>query len=130
MKWPLVSRSRHDRELVRYHELLMAAYDLIGSEYDRAVKDDTSKVHAFMVEADHSGIHRYGSFPDGTRNTIHNSHVLSIEVDDDGKPTAVWFRCLNLPFHTWRRDSDEPVRINPGGMHILNIEYEEKENTT
>jgi len=66
---------------------------------------------------------------DGTRNTIHDSGVLSIEVDDLGKPVAVWFRCLNLPFHTWRVPG-EPAHINPGDMRILNIEYEDKEDTT
>lgn len=68
--------------------------------------------------------HRYGSFPDGSRNTIHDSGDLSIEVDDDGRPTAVWFRCLNLPFHVWHRGGGEPVHFNPEDMTILNIEYE------
>lgn len=66
---------------------------------------------------------RYGTLVNGERNTIHASEVLDIEVDDDGHPTAVWFRCLNLPFTVWRRDFGSPVHINPGDMRILNIEF-------
>lgn len=68
--------------------------------------------------------HRYGSLPDGSRNTIHATTELSIEVDDLGRPTAVWFRCLNLPFHVWHRGTGRAEHINPEGMKILNIEYE------
>jgi hypothetical protein len=49
-----VSRARHDKEIDRYHGLLMAAYDIIASEYDRALKDGMTKVHAFMAEANHN----------------------------------------------------------------------------
>lgn len=69
-------------------------------------------------------MHRYGTV-DGEQRTIHASGLLDIEVDDDGKPTAVWFRCLNLPFHVWHRGTGEAVTINPVGMEILNIEYKE-----
>jgi hypothetical protein len=77
-----------------------------------------------------ANIHRYGTMADGSRNTIHASGALSIEVDDLGRPTAVWFRCLNLPFHTWHRGVGEAVHINPGAIRILNIEYQDKEDTT
>lgn len=70
-----------------------------------------------------SDSHRYGTSKDGTRNTIHVSGALNVEVDDDGRPTAVWFRCLNLPFTVWHRDDGDPARINPENMTILNIEY-------
>jgi hypothetical protein len=69
--------------------------------------------------------HRYGTEADGSRNTIHAGGKLDIEVDDDGRPVAVWFRCLNLPFSVWLRASGEPAHINPAGMEILNIEYTE-----
>ena len=74
-------------------------------------------------DAGPADIHRYGTQADGSRNTIHASAVLNVEVDDDGRPTAVWFRCLNLPFTVWRRNADEPALINPSDMEILNIEY-------
>ena len=72
--------------------------------------------------AGHEGIHRYGTV-DGEQRTIHASSHLDIEVNELGEVTAVWFRCLNLPFRVFNRDST--VWINPEGMHILNIEYEE-----
>ncbi len=40
---------------------------------------------------------RYGNRPDGTRNTIHATEHLDIEVRK-GKVVAVWFRCMELPF--------------------------------
>ena len=70
---------------------------------------------------------RYGSMEDGSRNTIHASGELNIEVDDDGHPVAVWFRCLNLPFTVWRRDIGQPCYFNPDDMLILNIEYKRKD---
>lgn len=79
-------------------------------------------------DAGPSDIHRYGTLADGTRNTIHASGALSVEVDDLGRPTAVWFRCLTLPFHTWSRPGPA-LHANPGDMRILNIEYQDKEDT-
>ena len=76
------------------------------------------------AQAENSNIHRYGTLADGSRNTIHATTELSIEVDNLGRPTAVWFRCLNLPFHVWHHGRDAQS-INPEGMKILNIEYEE-----
>ena len=69
--------------------------------------------------------YRYGTVEDGSRNTIHASTELNIEVDDDGRPAAVWFRCLTLPFTVWRRDNGEPVYVNPDDMKIQLIEYED-----
>lgn len=46
-----VSRARHDKELDRHHELLIAAYDLIAHEHRRAMNEGISKVHRFMVDA-------------------------------------------------------------------------------
>lgn len=76
-------------------------------------------------DAGADSVHRYGTLPDGTRNTIHASGHLDIEVDALGRPTAVWFRCLNLPFEVFHRPL--VVQENPGDMTILNIEYERKE---
>ena len=75
------------------------------------------------AQADQSDIHRYGTLPDGTRNTIHASSQLDVEVNEIGEVTAVWFRCLNLPFRVFSRENTS--WINPEGMTILNIEYEE-----
>lgn len=75
-------------------------------------------------DAPADSVHRYGTLPDGSRNTIHESRHLDIEVDDLGRPTAVWFRCLNLPFEVFSRP--DVVRENLGDMQILNIEYDRK----
>jgi hypothetical protein len=78
---------------------------------------------------------RYGSMDGGSKTTIHASTTihtsgeLNIEVDDDGNPVAVWFRCLNLPFTVWRRDIGQPFYFNPDDMTILNIEYKRKDAT-
>ena len=69
-------------------------------------------------------VHRYGTV-DGVQKSIHAGTRVDIEVDELGQPTAVWFRCLNLPFHVWHRRPGEAQHINPEGMSILNIEYEE-----
>lgn len=74
---------------------------------------------------DSSTAHRYGTIPGVGRNTIHVSGHLDIEVDLVGRPTAVWFRCLNLPFEVFSRP--DVVRVNPDDMDILNIEYDKKE---
>lgn len=65
----------------------------------------------------------YGTADDGSRNTIHASEMLNIEVDDDGHPTAVWFRCLTLPFNVWRRESGDPAHCNPN-IRVMSIDYE------
>lgn len=70
-------------------------------------------------------VHRYGSEADGSRNTIHGSTRLDIEVDELGRPVAVWFRCLNLPFRVWYLESGPAEHINPENMQLLNIEYKE-----
>lgn len=66
--------------------------------------------------AGYDGNHYYG---DG--GTIHGTHHLDIEVDPDtGEVTAVWFRCLNLPFRVYSRT--DTVRVNPD-TEIHGIEY-------
>lgn len=72
-----------------------------------------------------SDIHRYGTDADGSRNTIHDTARIDIEVDAEGHPIALWFRCLNLPYRTWHRDSELAQNINPHDMEILSIEYRE-----
>ena len=34
----------------------------------------------------------------GRNHTIHQTSILNVETDDDGKVVAVWFRCQPLPF--------------------------------
>jgi hypothetical protein len=55
-----------------------------------------------------SGARYYG---DG--GTIHGTHTLDIELDEDGNVASVWFRCQLLPFRTWTRSGDKPCRDNP-----------------
>jgi hypothetical protein len=70
-----------------------------------------------------SDLHTYGSLANGSRNTIHDTERVDIEVDSLGRPVAVWFRCLNLPFTVWHRGPGEAIPCNPADMAILNIEY-------
>lgn len=42
----------------------------------------------------------------GLNGTIHNTNVLDVSVEN-GEPTSVWFRCLNLPFRTYTNGSDD-----------------------
>jgi len=63
------------------------------------------------------GNHYYG---DG--GTIHGTSQLDIEVNELGEVTAVWFRCLNLPFRVFNREN--PAWINPD-IEIRGIEYRE-----
>ena len=79
---------------------------------------ETSSFDLKQSAARADGNHYYG---DG--GTIHGSTELNVEIDGKtGEVTAVWFRCLNLPFKVWSRGSD-PARINPEGMQIRGIEY-------
>ena len=80
------------------------------------------------AHASAENVHRYGSQADGTRNTIHASSAFNIEVDDEGRPTALWFRCLNLPFTVWRRADGEALEFNPQDMEVLNVEYRRDTN--
>ena len=34
----------------------------------------------------------------GNKNTMHGSEEVNVELDEDGKVVAVWFRCLPLAF--------------------------------
>jgi hypothetical protein len=66
---------------------------------------------------------RYGDNPDGTRNTIHGSGTIDIQVDDQGKILRVWFRCLSLPF---RLDTVTDHEVyNPEHVRIMNIETDD-----
>jgi hypothetical protein len=57
--------------------------------------------------ASKSGNHFYG---DG--GTVHGSLKLDVEIDaETGEVTAVWYRCLNLPFQMFSREN--PCHINP-----------------
>lgn len=59
----------------------------------------------------------------GDGGTIHGTTELSVEVDPETKEvTAVWFRCLNLPFHVWSRP--DPARVNPDSeIHGIEIRH-------
>jgi hypothetical protein len=79
--------------------------------------DDVFRLKHSLAEAD--GNHYYG---DG--GTIHGTGYLDIEIDPaTGEVTAVWFRCLNLPFRTFSRD--EPAVVNPD-IGIRGVEYRER----
>lgn len=65
-----------------------------------------------------------GSTYYGDGGTIHDTGTLDIELDPEtGEVTAVWFRCLNLPFRTYSRP--DTVRFNPD-TEIHGIEYRER----
>jgi hypothetical protein len=50
--------------------------------------------------------HRYGM-----QGTIHQTGTIDIQQDEGGNVTAVWFRCLNLPFTCSAAESG--TTINP-----------------
>jgi hypothetical protein len=79
------------------------------------------------AHAGSENVHRYGTLADGSRNTIHASTKLDVEVNEQGEVTAVWFRCLNLPFRVFGRENT--AWINPEDMTILNIEYERRDGS-
>ena len=59
----------------------------------------------------------------GDGGTIHGTGHVDVELDPaTGEVTAVWFRCLNLPFRVFTRP--DPVRINPE-FEVRGIEYRE-----
>lgn len=42
----------------------------------------------------------------GHGKTIHQTQELDIEVDENGKVVAVWFRCIALPFKQMNVDNE------------------------
>ena len=82
---------------------------------------DTFRLKNSLAKDD--GNHYYG---DG--GTIHGTGHIDVEVDPDtGEVTAVWFRCLNLPFKIFSRP--DPARINPD-TEVHGIEYRERGETS
>ena len=58
----------------------------------------------------------------GGQGTIHRTTHIDVEVDPETRQvTAVWFRCLNLPFQVFERPST--AHINPKGIAIEEITY-------
>ena len=83
--------------------------------------DDVFRLKHSLARSD--GNHYYG---DG--GTIHGTGHLDVEVDPKtGEVTAVWFRCLNLPFKIFSRP--DAARINPE-TEIHGIEYRERGEAT
>ena len=79
--------------------------------------DDIFRLKHSLAQSD--GNRYYG---DG--GTIHGTSRLDIEIDPaTGEVTAVWFRCLNLPFEIFSRPGT--VRINPD-TEVHGIEYRER----
>jgi hypothetical protein len=61
----------------------------------------------------------------GDGGTIHGTGELDVEVDSQtGEVTAVWFRCLNLPFKIFSRPGPAAM-VNPE-TEIHGIEYRER----
>lgn len=61
----------------------------------------------------------------GDKNTIHRTGHLDVELDPAGNVTAVWFRCLRLPFKV-----NKHGRTFEGGAdvaEIINVKVLEKE---
>lgn len=48
----------------------------------------------------------------GGSDTYHDSDFIDVETDDDGRVTAVWFRCQPLPFRqdNWGRGRSAEMR--------------------
>lgn len=60
----------------------------------------------------------------GLNGTIHNTDVLDVTVEN-GQPTSVWFRCLNLPFQTYTNGSDDKKVQGTKNIKIHGILIEE-----
>ena len=64
----------------------------------------------------------------GHNNTIHNTKYVDVEVDQNGKVVAVWFRCTMLPFKQHNVDNkrantmEQVTNLNP----IIAIEFLDK----
>ncbi len=56
----------------------------------------------------------------GDDNTIHSTGTIDVGVDENGKVTEVWFRCMNLPFKQFKARYD----IKPS-TNIKAIVFEE-----
>ena len=59
----------------------------------------------------------------GDGGTIHHTGQLDVDVDSSGRPTAIWYRCLTLPFQINKRRFGEPAVSNPRELSITGIEY-------
>jgi hypothetical protein len=65
MRWPLVTRKKHDRQLRALKDYYTARMDLqrseyqdqVDSEYHRAYNEGRSQVHAFAVEVTYNLFH-------------------------------------------------------------------------
>jgi hypothetical protein len=57
----------------------------------------------------------------GHNKTIHGTKELSVEVDENGKVVAVWFRCMPLPFH--QSVCQEPRASEMREMYDINRPY-------
>jgi hypothetical protein len=73
-------------------------------------------------------VHHYGD-----AGTIHQTGVVNVEVDAQGKVVSVWFRCLGLPFTqhvVHERRAEEMRRMSESvntRIAITAIDYREKE---
>lgn len=64
----------------------------------------------------------------GGTGTIHRTGTIDIQLDDSGTVTAVWFRCLQLPF-TVSKSGPQPgpnpaARIAIEELTYLDLESE------
>lgn len=53
--------------------------------------------------------------------TIHQSGILDVEVDDYGSVVAVWYNCMQLPF---KESTASPQRATEMVKATLKIDYE------
>ena len=59
----------------------------------------------------------------GHDGTIHQTTHLDVEVDSEGTVTAVWFRCMMLPFKVSSREQpSSPPEIT---TKLIAVEIEE-----
>jgi len=47
---------------------------------------------------------RYGDLDSDTRNTIHESNHVDVEIGPNGNVVSVWFRCMRVPFEAHNVD--------------------------
>ncbi len=63
----------------------------------------------------------------GGDDTIHGNTSLDVEVDPDGNVTAVWFRCMRLPFRASRVTQERAgmFQDSPISSKLIAVEVED-----
>lgn len=71
---------------------------------------------------------RFGVFVYGHERTIHGTSLVNVVLDEQGKVTEVWFRCLQLPFDVSLEGTGKALYGKPDfGPPIKAVEVDDRE---